>query len=69
MANSSSLTDPLTKQVIGEAMYVHRVLGPGFLESIYHNALLLRLRKIGLAVESQTPLPVYFEDVAIGDFI
>ena len=50
-------------------MYVHRVLGPGFLESINHTALLLRLRKFGVAVESQTPLPVHFEDVVIGEFI
>jgi len=61
--------DPLTRKVIGEAMYVHRVLGPGFLESIYHNALLLRLKKLGLKVESQEPVPVYFDDEMIGDFL
>jgi GxxExxY protein len=55
--------------VIGEAMYVHRVLGPGFLESIYHNALLLRLKKNGLKVQSQRPLPVYFDGEMIGDFL
>jgi GxxExxY protein len=69
MSLSSSQPDPLTKEVIGEAMYVHRILGPGFLESIYHNALLLRLRKIGLNVESQKPLSVYFDDEIIGDFL
>jgi len=69
MTSASASTDPLTKKVIGEAMYVHRVLGPGFLESIYHNALLLRLKKLGLKAESQKPLPVYFEDEIIGDFL
>ena len=60
--------DPLTKLVIGEAMYVHRSLGPGFLESIYHNALSLRWKKAGLKIESQRPLPVFFEGEIIGDF-
>ena len=50
-------------------MYVHRVLGPGFLESIYQNALLLRLNKLKLKVESQKPLPVYFDGEMIGDFL
>jgi len=65
----ASQHDPLTRQVIGEAMYVHRVLGPGFLESIYHQALLRRLIKSGLKVESQTPLPVHFDGEIIGNFL
>ena len=61
-------SDQLTQKVIGEAMHAHRLLGPGFLESIYQNALLIRLRKTGIAAESGTPLPVYFEDEIIGNF-
>lgn len=50
-------------------MYAHRILGPGFLESIYHNALLLRLQKLGLKVESQRSLTVYFDEEVIGVFL
>ena len=60
--------DELTKEVIGEAMYVHRVLGFGFCELIYHNALLKRLNKVGIRVESQKPLSVLFEDEVMGNF-
>jgi len=69
MNSYSAQPDPLTKKVIGEAMHVHRVLGSGFVESIYHNALLIRLKKLGLKVESQKSLPVHFEGELIGDFV
>jgi GxxExxY protein len=62
-------SDALTQKVIGEAIYVHRVLGPGFPELVYHNSLLIRLKKIGLRVESEKPLPVYFEGELVGSFV
>jgi GxxExxY protein len=62
-------SDLLSQKVIGEALHVHRVLGPGFLESIYQNALMLRLKKVGLAVESGQQIPVYFEEELVGNFI
>ena len=68
MNSNPNQSDPLTKKVIGEATYVHYVLGPGFMESIYQNALLLRLKKLGLKVEGQQQCPVYFDDEMIGDF-
>ena len=68
MNSNSGQPDPLTRKVLSEAMYVHHVLGPGFLDSIYQNALLLRLKKLGLKVEGQQQCPVYFDDEMIGDF-
>src|SRR5271156_2923260 len=62
-------SDALSQKVIGEALHVHRVLGPGFLELIYQNALMLRLKKVGLAVESGQQIPVYFEEELVGNFI
>jgi GxxExxY protein len=61
-------SDQLSQKVIGEAMHVHRVLGPGFLESIYQNSLLIRLRKAGIDAESGKPLPVEFEGEVVGSF-
>jgi GxxExxY protein len=60
--------DLLTGKVIGEAMHVHRILGPGFVKSIYHKALEIRLGKAGMRVESQKAFPVNFEGEVIGEF-
>ena len=45
----------LCGQVIGAAMKVHSTLGPGFLESVYQNALIWELQKLGLKVDAQRP--------------
>ena len=48
---------------------IHCYLGVGFLEKVYENALLNRLKKKGLTVEVQSPLKVYDEDgTSIGDY-
>lgn len=58
----------LAGQVIGLAMKVHSKLGPGFLESVYQNALAYELNRAGLLVETEVRLKVKYEDVIVGDF-
>jgi GxxExxY protein len=53
--------DPLTSTVIGAAIYVHRMLGPGLLESAYEDCLAWTLTSRGVAVNRQRILPVTFE--------
>jgi len=59
----------LTERVIGCAMKVHATLGPGFLESVYENALAHELRKAGLAVGLRAPVAVLYDGVSVGDFV
>jgi GxxExxY protein len=59
----------LTEKVIGLAMKIHRTLGPGFLESVYRNALAFELRRAGLRVELDQRITVRYENVIVGDFI
>jgi GxxExxY protein len=47
----------LTYKVIGCAYKVHNTLGPGFLEKVYENALILELKKLGIHVRQQVKLP------------
>lgn len=52
-------------KVIGLAIDVHRVLGPGLLEKAYEECLYHKIRKAGLKVQKQVPMPLVFEDVKL----
>ncbi len=56
----------LTGRIIGAAIEVHRVLGPGFLESIYESALCVELELQGLKFGRQMSLPVHYRGRLIG---
>lgn len=53
----------LSYAIIGAAMKVHRVLGPGLLESAYEACLEYELKKLGFDVQRQKPIPVIYEEV------
>jgi len=63
------MEDKLTETVIGLAMKVHRVLGHGFLESVYRRALCLELGKPDLAFEAESRLKVFYEQTVVGEFV
>ena len=56
----------LTYKVIGCAYKVHNVLGPGFLEKVYENALKFELKKLKIDVRQQVKLPVWYEGQRVG---
>ena len=58
----------LTHKVIGCAYKVHNILGPGFLESVYENALKVELDKLGIEARQQDKLPVWYEGNPVGIF-
>lgn len=51
--------------VVGAAIEVHRILGPGFLESVYCKALKHELALRGFSAEEEVPLAIYFKDLRI----
>lgn len=53
--------DHLTEGIIGAAIEVHRILGPGLLESIYEEALTIELGMRGFQVERQKELDVVYK--------
>jgi len=51
--------------IIGKAIEVHKVLGPGLLENAYKECLAYKLEKSGLYVEKEKPMPLVFEQVKL----
>jgi GxxExxY protein len=52
--------------IVDAALKVHRILGPGLLESVYEAALTLELRKRGLTVDVQKEIPAFYEGAELG---
>lgn len=59
----------LAYAIVGCAMEVHKTLGPGFLESVYENAMKIELENKGLKCKTQVSFPVIYKDHHIKDFI
>lgn len=55
----------LTHQIIGCAMEVHKLLGPGLLESAYEECLAYELVNAGLYIERQKPVPVVYNEIKL----
>ncbi len=58
--------EDLSGRVIAAAIDVHKQLGPGFLESIYENALKVALRARGLPFDSQQEVSIFYEGHQVG---
>jgi len=56
----------ISQKVIDAAIEVHRVLGPGLLESIYEDCLVIELGKGGTDIKRQMPVPVLYKGELAG---
>ena len=57
----------ISSKIIHAAYLVHRTLGPGLLESVYEKVLVYQLRKDGLDVANQVPIPIIYDGKYFGD--
>ena len=58
----------LTERIIGAAIEVHRLLGPGLLESVYEEALAVELHLRGIPAERQVAVPLVYKAHPIGEY-
>lgn len=59
----------LSYDVVGAAMEVHRILGPGFLEAVYEEALAHELALRGIPFQKQQRLPLLYKRRIVGDYV
>jgi GxxExxY protein len=64
--SSDQERDPITGSIIGAAIEVHSLLGPGLLESVYEACLTWELRARNIEVEEQVAVPVLYKGLKIG---
>ena len=57
-----------TYEINGAVFEVNRLLGPGFLEKVYENALLIELKNRGFRAENQVPITVNYKDKVVGEY-
>ena len=55
----------ISTQIIGKAIELHRILGPGLLESVYRECLYYELNKQRLFVEKEKPVPLIYNEVKL----
>jgi GxxExxY protein len=58
--------DPLSNKIIGLAIDVHKDIGPGFVESIYQNALKYELQENEIPFETEKKIEVYYKNELMG---
>lgn len=60
--------EEITYRIQGAVFEVNRTLGPGFLEKVYENALIIELKQRNLKALSQAPINVYYKGEMVGEY-
>ncbi len=60
--NEKKIKDPKTYEIIAAAMEVHRILGPGFLEAVYHEAMCVECDLKSVPFQKEVELPVRYKE-------
>lgn len=55
----------ITEKIIGAAINVHRILGPGMLENTYKQCMVYELKEMGLHVQSEVSVPVIYKEIRL----
>jgi len=63
--NQSTEKDPRTHAIIGAAMEVHNIMGPGHLEAVYHECLEIESKRRKISYVSNRQVEIYYKDVKL----
>ena len=66
MIKEQYIHSDITSEILSIAFEVHKIIGPGFVESVYQKAMLVEcnLRKIG--ADSEIQLPIFYKNILVG---
>jgi GxxExxY protein len=64
--NPQNRPDPRKRDIIGAAIEVHSTLGSGYLERVYHEALALELKGLGIPFRSEVEVPIWYKGIPLG---
>jgi GxxExxY protein len=62
------LYSEVTEKIIKAFFKVYNILGYGFLEKVYENALIIELKKMGFHISQQNNIKVYYDGKIVGDY-
>jgi GxxExxY protein len=68
LRNQNYKYSDLTEKILKAFYKVYSTLGYGFLEKVYENAMFIELNSMGLLVEKQKPITVFYMDKKVGDY-
>ena len=66
MIKEEYIHSDITSGILNVAFEVHKIIGPGFVESVYLRAMLVELGLRSIEVDSEIELPVYYKSVKVG---
>jgi GxxExxY protein len=66
MVTTTEEIEALTEKIIGCAIEVHRILGPGLLESVYRECMMIEMRRKGLRFDCEQHIPLAYKGQRIG---
>jgi GxxExxY protein len=52
-------------RIVGAAIEVHRLMGPGFLEAVYQEALAFEMNLAGISFREQVPIKIHYKDIIL----
>lgn len=69
MSLTQAYINEISYNVVGAAIEVHKYLGPGLLEPVYHSCFLSELKRRGINFQSQVKIPIIYKGENLGNYL
>lgn len=66
MIKEQYIHSEITSEILNVAFEVHKIIGPGFAESVYHRSMIVECNLRNLEAESEIDLPIFYKSIWVG---